>query len=153
KIVVVGQAIGASGSTDFAVVRYNSNGTVDSSVITNFGGSSFDTAFGVVVDAAGNIVVAGYSTVNATGNNDFAVARYHSDLSLDTSFDGDGMATVGFGGTADNAYALALQADGKIVLAGSSNAGSTGNDFAAARFNSNGTLDTGFGTGGLVTID
>src|SRR5204862_281432 len=92
---------------------------------------------------------------------DFAVARLNANGSLDTTFDTDGKQTVGFDlGTAgtstndDRAQDVAIQSDGKIVLVGSANVGSlaTGSNFAIARLNTNGSLDTTFDTDGRQTV-
>ncbi|MFD3996026.1 calcium-binding protein [Streptomyces sp. NPDC058548] len=69
---------------------------------------------------------------------------------LDTSFDGDGRVTTDFGGTTDEAFAMAVQADGKIIAAGRV---SPGPDFGLARYDTDGSLDTGFGIGGKVITD
>ena len=92
----------------------------------------------------GKIVVSG----NAGG--DMALARYNSDGSLDTSFDGDGKVTTDFGSNYDVAYDVAIQSDGKIVATGKSNAVS---NVALARYNADGSLDTSFSTDGKVTTD
>ena len=78
----------------------------------------------------------------------FALARYNPNGSLDTSFSGDGKQTTDFGGS-DGAAGVALQGDGKIVAVGSTSAGD--GDFALARYNPNGTLDTGFSGDGKQT--
>jgi uncharacterized delta-60 repeat protein len=78
KIVVVGTSIGSGSDEDFAMARYNVDGTLDDSfnatgkVLTDFGG--VDDPFGVVTDSKGRIVAAGFS--NANGTSDFALARY-----------------------------------------------------------------------------
>ena len=95
----------------------------------------------MAIQADGKIVVAGGS------NTDFAVARYNSNGTLDTSFDGDGKLTTDFGGY-DLANTMAIQADGKIVVAGGSDS-----NFAVARYNSNGTLDTSFDGDGKLRIN
>jgi len=151
KIVAAGFAHLVNGDFDFALTRYNSNGTLD----TTFGtGGKKTTAFGVPSVAQGNavriqgngkIVVAGLTIVNNIAN--FAVARYNTNGTLDTTF-GTGGETVTDFGADDRAFSAALQADGKIVAAGM-----TGANFALARYNSNGALDGTFGTGGKVITD
>jgi uncharacterized delta-60 repeat protein len=153
KLLVAG-----SGHGDFMLVRYNADGSLD----TTFGrGGKARTAFGsmgaqaqsVAIQADGKIVAAGPLGEDAG----FALARYKANGSLDTTFGTNGRVTtkVGAGGVA---FALALQPDGKIVVAGSVNGDltflhglTTGDQFAVARYDPNGSLDTGFGTGGLVT--
>lgn len=158
KTVAVGNAtIGCTGcQTDFAVVRYNSNGSLDTTfsgdgkVLTPIG-TSFDEAFSVALQVDGKIVVAGSSSV--TGGSNFAVVRYNSNGSLDTTFGGTGKVTTPVGtAQAAAAAAVAVQADGKIVVAGYAYNGSGDTDFAVVRYNSNGALDTTFsGDGKVVT--
>ena len=89
------------------------------------------------------------------GSSHFALARYNRDGSLDTNFDGDGLVITDFGGFDETVNGLAIQTDGKIVAAGSSNQfeSDTQYDFALVRYNSNGTQDSSFGAGGVVTTD
>ncbi|RKT06111.1 putative repeat protein (TIGR01451 family)/uncharacterized delta-60 repeat protein [Streptomyces sp. 3211.6] len=149
KIVIAGRSgyNYPSNDSDFALARYNPDGSLDTAfdgdgrVTTGFTGP--DVASGVKVQPDGKIVTAGRAAF------DFALARYNPDGSLDTAFDGDGKVTTDFGAnTLDGAADLALQPDGKIVAAGISQA-----DFGVARYTTNGTLDTGFGTGGKVHTD
>jgi uncharacterized delta-60 repeat protein len=108
-----------------------------------------DTGHSVAIQSDGKIVVAG--TTRATANStsdDFAVVRFNADGSLDTSFGTDGIVTTDFAGFGDSGADLVIQTDGKIVVGGTSNS-----DFALARYNTNGTLDTGFGTNGKVVTD
>ena len=152
KIVVAGYSSNGS-NLDFAVVRYNSDGSLDTGFdtdgkVTTPVGSAYDNAYSVAIQSDGKIVVAGTSYNGS--NNDFAVVRYNSDGTLDTGFDTDGKATTAFGSSNDIGQSVAIQSDGKIVVAGHSNNGSN-EDFAVVRYNSDGSLDTGFGTGGKVT--
>ena len=157
KIIVAGRSI-ANGSTDFALARYKKNGALDKSfnstgtVLTDFGGSGGDDeAFGVAVQWDGKIVAAGGSGPAA---NDFAVARYKKNGALDTSFNSTGTVLTDFSGTGsyDQASDLAIQANGKIVAVGFSDASSV-LDFALARYKANGTLDTSFNSTGMVLTD
>jgi uncharacterized delta-60 repeat protein len=161
KIVVAGRAAEHLG--DFALVRLERDGTLDTTfgpaaspgkVLTDFAGAS-ETAYAVAVQPDGKIVVAGTSTVTGSGQ-DFAVARYLPDGTLDTGFGatGSGKVTTAFSADADTAYALLLQADGKIVVGGDSSQGTsgTGVDFALARYNTDGTLDAGFGAAGTGKV-
>jgi large repetitive protein len=151
KIVVVGYSQ-ENGNEDFAVVRYNPDGSLDSSFdadgkVTTAIGTFDDLAYSVVVQPDGKLVVAG---VSYNGSRyDFAVVRYNTDGSLDTSFSGDGAATTAVGMADAYAYGVALQSDGKIVVAGYASNG-TNDDFAAVRFHSDGSLDTGFDGDGIV---
>jgi len=148
KIVVAGEA-----DNEFAVVRYNPNGTLDNTfdgdgIVTTAIGSGIDAYYALAIQPDGKIVVAGNSW-NGT-NEDVTVVRYNSDGSLDTSFDGDGIATTPIGTGNDWANAVALQSDNKIVVAGSSWNG-TSDDFVVLRYNSNGTLDASFDGDGIQT--
>jgi uncharacterized delta-60 repeat protein len=148
KIVAAGVG---TGNVNFAVARYNPDGSPD----PTFGGGDGlidipvtigDAATGVAVQPDGRIVVVGFTDDGV--DTDFAAVRVLADGSgLDLSLSGDGQQTVAFGGT-DTAVAVALQPDGKIVVAGSTTAGS---DFALARLMADGSLDTSFNTTGKVT--
>ena len=150
KILVAGYSNNAS-NKDFAVVRYNTNGSLDTSfdtdgkVTTPVGGSD-DIACSIALQPDGKIVVGGY-TFNGSNYN-FAVVRYNTDGSLDTSFDTDGKVTTVIGTGNDVGYSVALQADGKIILAGYTTGANI--DFAVVRYNANGSLDTSFDTDGKV---
>ncbi|HEY9403357.1 MAG TPA: carboxypeptidase regulatory-like domain-containing protein [Pyrinomonadaceae bacterium] len=160
KLVAAGSAqTGADqfADLDFALARYNADGSLDShfdsdgKLTTDFGGR--DEAFSAALQADGRVVAVGSRKLSTTGggtSSDFALARYNPDGSLDANFDSDGKVTTDFG-SRDFAYDVALQTDGKIVLAGS--AGDCSTDIALVRYNSTGALDTGFGTGGLVTVN
>lgn len=157
KIVGVGRVTGTgNGYSDFGVARYNTNGSLDTSfdgdgkVTTSFASNSSEEAWGVALQADGKIVAAGWTDMG-NGNNVFAVARYNTNGSLDTSFDSDGMATADFGGGFELALAMAILPDGKIVVGGRSSPDGFQTDFALARFNTNGSLDTSFDGDGKVT--
>jgi uncharacterized delta-60 repeat protein len=132
KIVAVGRTDNA-----FGLVRFNSDGSLDTSfdgdgkLITNFSGQSY--AYAVAIQPNGKIVAAGGASVSQT-LDDFALARYNSDGSLDTSFDGDGKLTTAFGNMFDWASALLLQPDGKIIAAGTKMVSTSDFDFALARY-------------------
>ncbi len=143
KIVAVGPN---ADSENFALARYNTNGSLDTSFSgdgkqeTDFGGT--DVAWGMAIQSDGKIVAVGYG---GGAGLDFALARYNANGSLDTSFSGDGKQTTSwFFGEADGANDVTIQGDGKIVAVGSAQGGATGNDFALARYNTNGSLDTSF---------
>jgi uncharacterized delta-60 repeat protein len=122
-------------------------------VITHAGTAtpSFEGARAVAIDHQGNIVVAGTSKIGI--DYDFTVFRYHPDGTLDTTFGSNGKRTIDVdaSGHDDGAYAVAIDSQGRIVLAGYSNNG-TEDDFAVVRLNANGFLDGSFnGTGIVVT--
>ena len=152
KIVVAGYCFTGT-NIDFCALRYNTDGTLDPSfgsggtVITAVG-TGDDEATGVAMQPDGKLVLSGYCT-GAT-NFDFCVLRYNANGTPDASFGSGGKVITPIGVNDDRASALALQPDGKLVLAGYCSNG-TNNDFCALRYNANGTLDAGFGTGGKVT--
>ena len=154
KIIMAGASINNNG-TDFVLARYNKNGSLDTTfdtdgkVVTDFG-SEEDGGYDVAIQPDGKIVLAG-SIFTEHGDN-FALARYNRDGSLDTTFDSDGKVITAIGNFADRGYGVAIQSDGKIVMAGVTlSIGSQ--DFALVRYNSNGSLDTGFGVDGKVITD
>jgi uncharacterized delta-60 repeat protein len=154
KLVAAG--FGPAGpTTDFALARYRRDGTLDRTfgtggrVTTDFGGGEQATA--LVVQADGKLVAAGLTHTDA--GEDFALARYRRDGTLDPNFGVGGKVTTDFAGGADAALALVVQADGKLVAAGLMNDGTADADFALARYRPNGTLDPSFGTGGRVVTD
>ncbi|TGD56957.1 T9SS type A sorting domain-containing protein [Flavobacterium humi] len=98
----------------------------------------------ISVQSDGKIIASGY--INS-GTTTFAVARINSNGSLDTTFDGDGIATIAMSTGNDEIYSHKIQADGKIVVFGAAHNG-TDYDFAMARITTTGSLDTSFGTGG-----
>lgn len=138
-------------SWDFALARFNADGSLDTSfdsdgrVITDFGTRS-DVGFAIAVQEDGKIIVVGDSASR------FAVARYNVDGSLDTTFDGDGRVITDDEYSGEQARSLAIQADGKIIVAGYSGNGSN-DDFTLVRYNTNGSLDTTFDGDGRLTTD
>ncbi|TDH28927.1 T9SS type A sorting domain-containing protein [Segetibacter sp. 3557_3] len=152
KVVVAGYSFNGT-KNNFAVARYNINGSLDLSFnsngkVTTAIGSGGDYATAIGVQKDGKILVAGYSFNGA--NDDFAMARYNIDGSLDQLFNGVGFVTLPVSKDFDMVNALAIQDDGKIVLAGMAGNGSS-SAIAVARFNSNGSSDQTFnGNGKLI---
>ncbi len=154
-------AAGASADgTSFAVIRYlEADGSRDTSwgtgglVTTAFGVGHTSTAFAVAAQSDGKVIAAGLDVDGDTSESFFAVARYNTDGTLDSGFGTGGKFTTNFVALDGNALALAVavQADGKVVVAGAGDNGSGGSAFALIRLLTNGTLDSGFGTGGKVT--
>ena len=162
KIVVAGGAFPLfTFLGNFEVVRYNPNGSLDTSfgnggiVTTNFPEGSY--ASSVALQADGKVIAAGTVFVDFVigepSNTDFALARYNSDGTPDTSFGNGGQVSTDFFGMEDDAFSVLIQPDGKIVAVGSANNPATYYDFAAVRYLSNGTIDTTFGVAGKVSTD
>ncbi len=131
--------------SDFALTRFRSNGILDNSfgvhgrVALSLG--DFDYARAMAVQPDGRIVVAGYTGTGSAVN--FMIARFHSNGSLDNSFGFGGFNALDFAGGADYGWAIALQPDGRILVAGTVFNG-VRNVFGVARFGSDGTLDRSF---------
>ena len=162
KIVVAGYAAG-SGFSDVAVVRYSTDGSLDTSfdldgvAFTDAGG--FDRGHAVSIQSDGKIVVAGRSVDYDDDSSRFLVIRYNGDGSLDPSFGGVGVVHTDVQEEFwDEGTDVSVQADGKIVVVGESSV-SRGDppfaedDFVIVRYRKDGTLDTDFGggVGGVLT--
>ncbi len=150
KILVTGY-YSISNARSIFLVRYNQNGTPDSTfgsngiVKTSFG-SSQAAGNAVAVQPDGKILVAGQSTHSNIA--DYALVRYKMNGELDSTFGTAGKVVTDLGSTFETSNALAIQADGKIISAGSVYGASV--DFGVVRYNSNGSLDSAFGVGGIV---
>lgn len=151
RIVVVGGTFG-----DIKLARYLDDGSLDASfgtggrVVTQAGRD--ETAHAVAVQPDGKIVVAGQALGPTSSRSDFMLVRFNSDGTLDEGFGTGGVVFTDHGGRIDGANALVIQPDGKIIAAGFAGADRlfTPSDFALARYNEDGTLDSAFGVGGKV---
>lgn len=142
-----------SSKDELAVARFLPNGTLDPAFdgdgkLTTAVGALEDHARAVAIDGSGRIVVAGYSLTAA--NRDLALVRYLGNGALDPSFSSDGKLSLPVGTGDDEGAALAIQPDGKIVVAGYAADGSQ-HDLLIARFLDDGNLDPSFG-GGTGTV-
>jgi uncharacterized delta-60 repeat protein len=145
--------------TDFALARYTADGALDASfgnggkVTTDFD-SPFEHCTALAIQGDGRIVAVGHVRVppSPPARWDFALARYHADGTLDPTFGSGGKVTSNFLGR-DLAEAVALQTDGRIVVAGEVSVEDSLSDFGVARYQADGSLDGTFGDGGLVTTD
>ncbi len=149
KIVVVGSTINGTNKEDFALVRYDPDGILDFYTVTAIGTNS-DFANSVALQPDGKIVVAGGAKIGTT--YEFAIVRYKPSGVLDQSFSGDGKQLTAIGTGKSIASAMALQADGKIVVVGNTS-GTIGQDIAVVRYKADGSLDNSFGTGGITITD
>ena len=148
-VVVGGTSAGGGGSSDAIVLRYKSDGILDSTfsgdgmLSTDFGAS--ESYAGVAVQPDGKVVTVG---TNSTITN-IILARYTSAGVLDNTFDGDGRATITLAGkTVVTASEVAVLSDGKLLLAGY-----VDSDIAILRVNSNGSLDTSFDADGYAVAN
>jgi uncharacterized delta-60 repeat protein len=144
KIVVAGtfsDELKVTPEGEMAIIRYNTDGSVDESFGTHggtlasfFTGASTAAAFAVAVEPNGDIVLAGKAIVGSSPS-EFAIARFTSSGTLDSTFGAGGRVTTGFGANSASIAALALQTDGKIVAAGNAMNTAAGSDaFAVARY-------------------
>jgi uncharacterized delta-60 repeat protein len=154
--IVVGGGTGLYpfGACDFQLVRYNADGSLDSSfggsgiVTTDFGAS--DNVFGIAVTAGGKITAAGGTKGVSPG--DFAVARYNSDGSLDSTFDADGKITTDIAADSeDTGNGVVVHPGGNVTVAGTAGSATAGTAFAVVRYTATGSLDAAFGSGGKAT--
>ncbi len=155
NIVVAGQSWNSSSSVyKFKIMQLDSNGALNpvfgigGAVETVVGNLNDDRANAMAIQNDGRIVAAGW-TYAATGY-DFALVRYNTNGTLDNTFGTAGIVATSITNVYDEAYAVTLQSDGKIVAVGYTGNLSDGN-FALLRYNTDGTLDNNFGFGGIVT--
>jgi uncharacterized delta-60 repeat protein len=173
QVVAVGTESTSSSTSSTSipvVVRLNTDGSID----TTFGSNGVETIPTSVVSAGvtytlntddpsdiavqsnGQIVVLGTATSTSSSVSDFVVARLNANGSIDTSFGTSGEELIPFSSSSSTplsatAEALSIGPDGKIVAVGSVSS-STVDEFAIARLNTNGTLDTSFDTTGTATV-
>ena len=155
KIIVAGSSYRGIGiGYDFALLRYNTDGSLDNSfgtdgkVLTDINGIS-ESATAVAIQPGGKIVMAGYSW-NPGYQNDFALARYNPDGTLDNTFDSDGKLLLDFKLTSDFVFAIAILPNGKIVLAGTIRSGTSNDSIGVMILNEDGTPDNSFGSTGKI---
>jgi len=150
KIILAGTYRG--GSYGVSLIRYNPNGTLDNGfgnngIVTSDLTSADDSAQAVALQSDGKIVIAGYAKPN------FLIGRYTSDGVLDTTFGTSGLViTPALGPSTNQWNDVVIQPDGKILVAGFTYFNDTFSDIVLARFNSDGTPDSGFNSTGLLTF-
>ena len=160
KIVAGGFGWGQSVS-GFGLVRYNADGSLDTS-FGNAGKVVMSMSPGLASDVSamalqpdGKIIAVGVGWPVVFTSFDFLVARYNADGTLDTGFGDGGKLFTDFFGFEDRGVSIAVQPDGRILVAGpvSHSDDDSSADFGIARYKANGSLDTSFGDGGKVAID
>ena len=149
KILLAGEVAIGGLERQYAIARLDTEGNLDATFdgdgrVTTDVGTGWDIAYAIAVQADGKIVAAG-----STGS-DISVVRYNPDGSLDTGFGTNGATVTGPGALDDYVYALAIQPDGKIVVAGNAVANVADRGFLVTRFDADGNVDSGFGTSGSV---
>ncbi len=154
KILVAGVCDGVDTNRDFAIVRYNFNGAIDSTfgnsgIVTLDFDSGIDRANAVALTNDNKIIVAGYADLGMVAHA--ALARLNADGSLDTSFGNNGVMTTHTGTSQTYVSAIAVDESGKLLIAGQ-NYNGTDDDFVLIHYLANGTLDPAFGIGGVSTI-
>lgn len=167
QVVAAGQAAAANSVSGFDLARFTATGALDPSfgangiVMTPPAGDAGDSAHALAVQADGKLVVGGEVDNNVTDGNgnvyvvsSFALGRYNTDGTLDTSFNGTGRVTLPPGNIQTNLFTAVLYqpADGKIVAVGyEESVDESIGGFAVARFNPDGSADTTFGSNGMTT--
>ncbi len=146
KIVIGGEA-NLTGAA--VVVRLNTDGTLDTTLDTDgiLTLTQIDRANGIAIQSNSRIVVAGTSSITAGG--DLSAVRLLSNGTLDTSFDSDGIVQTAVYAGDSEAKAVLIQSDGKIVVSGGPGLSGSERDAVIVRYNSNGSLDTGFDSDGI----
>ena len=164
RIVLTGYTYNGT-SYDILTMRYNTNGTPDSSfgtngVVTYDSGNKDDYGRAIAVQTDGKIVVTARSSYATTSDATTSVAmilRYNGDGTLDNTFGSNGVVTYEGGYGNDGFRGVVIQTDGKIVVSGYTGINIGFDvltfDVLTARYNSDGSLDTTFGTGGVAIHD
>ena len=156
--IVAGGSSEIGNADQFALARYNPDGSLDASfgnhgTVTAAAGALLSDMYALKIQADGKIVTAG-AGIDSPGNSRFTLLRFNTNGTLDTSFGLSGKVTTSFvTGNFERATAAGIEADGKIVAAGFTELLSPGleADFATARYNTNGSLDLSFGSFGRTT--
>lgn len=160
KIIAAGYSNIGGGVNAFALARYTTNGALDTTfgtngiVTTNISGVD-DRAYACALQSDGKIIAVGYSAAPGGGNpHRFALVRYTTTGTVDTTFGNRGIVTTSINGNNDQANACVIQPDGKIIAAGYTDAGGPW-AFALVRYTATGALDISFGlnNNGIVTTN
>jgi len=164
RILIAGYGANASADNDIVIIRYNTDGTLDTTfnsggvtpgiaVADSTAGGTHDLGYGMAIDSSGKIIVTGYA-LNGLSNYDIVVLRYNTDGTLDTTFSGDGIAVAAdvAGGTNVHDYGRSVTTDAsdKILVTGFAINATGNHDIVVLRYLTDGTLDTSFGSNGIV---
>ncbi len=157
NIVVAGYSAYLNNSAvvaDFALVRYSSKGVLDNSFsqdgrVTTAFGNAYSVARGLARQRDGKLVAVGCA--QSGGQQNLALVRYTSSGTLDSSFGNGGKVLTSVSSGDDCGYSVIQQFDGKLLVAGYAANGGNGDDFMLVRYLPDGTLDTAFGSSGVVT--
>lgn len=153
--IVTGGISQSAAPSQLAIARFTPTGSIDNLfgtngiTLTTIPNASFSRIYGITLQGDGSIIVAGTASFD-DGSQVFVIARYTSGGILDTTFNGTGIVQTSID-FASTAFSVLVQDDGQIVAAGFTS-GNTNGSFAAVRYNTDGTLDTTFGTNGITTI-
>jgi uncharacterized delta-60 repeat protein len=152
KLAAAGRIYLISSGYNYALARYNADGTLDTTFGTNGivltpSGSQYAAVSALLLQPDGKLVVAG--TVLLSSQFRFQLIRYNTNGSLDTGFGGGGKVATP-GNDSGGARGIVMQPDGKLVVSGFLSDG-TGSAVTLARYNTDGSLDTGFGVNGVAS--
>ncbi|MEX1195416.1 MAG: hypothetical protein WD904_09095 [Dehalococcoidia bacterium] len=152
KIIAVGRTNPGTSGGGFAMARFNPDGTLDATFAGNggFADNTNEGPRGLVIDDQDRIITVG-GTTSFAASGDVVVQRFNPDGTPDNTFDGDGRVEQDINGSFDRALSVALQGDGKILIAGQTNPGTI--NWLVARFNADGSLDTSFAGDGSLERD
>lgn len=156
KIVVVGRQYNGL-NDDVLVQRYTTDGSLDTNFANNgtlvYNSGDHEIAYDVALQNDGKIILVGYIREFGAGEKNILLIRLNTDGTYDTTFGGDGIVTTNVSEYGEYGYAIAIQGDGKIVIAGEVSIGGTDVQALIARYNSDGTIDNTFGSAGITTYD
>jgi len=152
--ILLGGYTSINSDLDIALVRFNSNGLLDSSfgnngIVLTAISSSTDVATSIAIQSDGKIVLAGYTVEGV--NTNIAVLRYNLLGTLDTTFGINGIVITQIGNNTDGANDIIIEPTGRLLIAGTTRNSSNQNNILLANFNPDGSLNTSFGTNGIVT--
>ena len=152
--IVAGGPVGFNPTRDFGFARYNTNGSLDTTFASSGKGTApvlaaDDFPYDMALDQLGRVYLTG--SVNNGANYHIGILRLTPDGKVDTRYNAPGYTLIDFLSGSSYAYDVVLDSQGRSVVSGSYNAGGSNYDFVITRFNTDGTLDSTFGTNGMTT--